>query len=52
MLIEQHLQQGAEAIKDNEWTKRAIEHNTLWAKKYFILEENKIEQINLQQTFF
>jgi len=28
------LAAGVEAIKDNEWTKRAIEHNTLWAKKY------------------
>jgi len=27
---------GIEAIKDNEWTKRAIEHNTLWSKKYFL----------------
>ena len=37
------LAAGVEAIKDNEWTKRAIEHNTLWAKKIFsILEENKI----------
>jgi len=29
------LAAGIEAIKDNEWTKRAIEHNTLWSKKIF-----------------
>ena len=47
------LAASIEAIKDNEWTKKAIEHNTLWAKKIFsILEENKIVQINLQQIFF
>ena len=31
------LAAGIEAIKDNDWTKRAIEHNTLWSKKYFLL---------------
>ena len=30
------LAAGVEAIKDNEWTKRAIAHNTLWSKKYFL----------------
>ncbi len=29
------LAAGVEAIKDIEWIKRAIEHNTLWAKKIF-----------------
>ena len=27
------LAAGIEAIKDNEWTERAIKHNTLWSKK-------------------
>jgi len=31
---------GAEAIKDNEWTKKAVEHNTLWAKKIFSVLKN------------
>ena len=29
------LAAGVEAIKDIEWIKRAIEHNTLWSKKIF-----------------
>jgi len=42
-----------EAIKDNEWTKRSIEHNTLWAKKIFsILEENKIIANEPTANFF
>ena len=42
-----------EAIKDNEWTKRAIEHITLWAKKIFsILEENKIIANEPAANFF
>ena len=37
------LAASIEAIKDDEWTKRAIEHNTLWTKKIFtVLERNKI----------
>ncbi len=37
------LAAGIEAIKDNEWTERAIEHNTLWSKKIFsVLKEFKI----------
>ena len=37
------LSSAIEAIKDNEWTAKAIEHNTLWAKKIFTaLEEKKI----------
>jgi len=47
------LAAGVEAIKDNEWTKRAIEHNTLWAKKIFsILEENKIVVNKPTANFF
>ena len=43
MLIERLLLAGAEAIKDKEWIKKAIKHNTLWAEKIFsILKENKI----------
>tara|TARA_B100000686_G_C16704805_1_gene925623 strand:- start:437 stop:1516 length:1080 start_codon:yes stop_codon:yes gene_type:complete len=38
------LSAGVEAVKDNEWTKRAIEHNTLWAKKIFsVLKESNIK---------
>ncbi len=41
------------AINDNEWTKKAIEHNTLWAKKIFsILEENKIITNKPSANFF
>tara|TARA_B100000686_G_scaffold319351_1_gene370009 strand:+ start:401 stop:1480 length:1080 start_codon:yes stop_codon:yes gene_type:complete len=29
------LAAGLESIQDNEWTKRAIEHNTLWSKEIF-----------------
>jgi len=44
---------SVEAIKDNEWTKRAIEHNTLWAKKIFsILQENKIVANEPTANFF
>jgi len=47
------LAAGVEAIKDNEWTKRAVEHNTLWAKKIFsILEENKIVANEPAANFF
>ena len=38
------LAAGAQAIQDNEWTKKAIEHNTLWSKKIFsVLKENNIK---------
>ena len=33
------LATGIEAIKDNEWAKKAIEHNTLWSKKIFSILE-------------
>jgi len=47
------LSAGVEAIKDNEWTKRAIEHNTLWAKKIFsVLEKNKIITNKPSANFF
>tara|TARA_B100000029_G_scaffold478931_1_gene525500 strand:+ start:956 stop:2035 length:1080 start_codon:yes stop_codon:yes gene_type:complete len=47
------LAAGIEAIKDNEWTKRAIEHNTLWARKIFsILEESKIVTNKPTANFF
>ncbi len=44
---------GAEAIKDNQWTKRAIEHNTLWAKKIFsVLKELNINTNEPTANFF
>ncbi len=47
------LAAGAEAIKDNEWTKRAIDHNKLWSEKIFtILEENKIVSNKPTANFF
>jgi histidinol-phosphate aminotransferase len=47
------LATGIEAIKDNEWTNKAIEHNTLWAKKIFsILEENNVVTNKPSANFF
>ena len=47
------LAAGSEAINDNEWTKRAIEHNTLWKEKiYSILEKNKIITNKPTANFF
>ena len=44
---------GIEAIKDNEWTKKAIEHNTLWSKKIFsVLKEYKIQTNEPTANFF
>jgi len=44
---------GVEAIKDNEWTERAIEHNTLWSKKIFsILKRYKIRTNEPTANFF
>ena len=41
------------AIKDEEWTEKAIEHNTLWAKKIFsILEEKKVITNKPSANFF
>ena len=47
------LAAGIEATKDNEWTKRAIEHNTLWSKKIFsILQEYEIKTNEPSANFF
>jgi len=47
------LNAGAEAIKDNEWTKKAIEHNTLWSKKIFsVLKEYNIKTNEPAVNFF
>jgi len=47
------LAAGIEAIKDNEWTKRAIEHNTLWSKKIFsVLKEYNIKTNEPTANFF
>jgi len=47
------LDASIEAINDDVWTKRAIEHNTLWSKKIFtILKENKIVANNPTANFF
>jgi len=47
------LAASIEALKDNEWTNMAIEHNTLWAKKIFlILEQNKIITNKPTANFF
>ncbi len=47
------LAAGMEAIKDKEWTKKAIEHNTLWAKKIFsVLKEYNIKTNEPAANFF
>jgi len=47
------LAAGIEAIKDNEWAKRAIEHNTLWSKKIFsVLKEFNIKTNEPAANFF
>jgi histidinol-phosphate aminotransferase len=47
------LEAGIEAIKDNEWTKRAIEHNTLWSKKIFsVLKKFNIKTNEPAANFF
>ena len=44
---------GVEAIKDNEWTKRAIKYNTLWAKKILsVLKEFNIKTNEPSTNFF
>ena len=44
---------GTEAIKDNEWIKKAIEHNTLWSKKIFsVLKEYNIKTNEPTANFF
>jgi histidinol-phosphate aminotransferase len=47
------LAAGIGAIKDNEWTKRAVEHNTLWSKKIFsVLKEFNIKTNKPATNFF
>jgi len=44
---------GAEAIEDEEWVKKAIKHNTIWAEKIFsILQENKVVTNKPAANFF
>ncbi|MBO6472395.1 MAG: aminotransferase class I/II-fold pyridoxal phosphate-dependent enzyme, partial [Pelagibacteraceae bacterium] len=44
---------GIEALKDSEWIKKAIEHNTLWSKKIFsVLKEYKIQTNEPTTNFF
>ena len=44
---------GIEALKDNEWIKKAIEHNILWSKKIFsVLKEYKIQTNEPTTNFF
>ena len=47
------LAAGVEAIKDSEWTNKAIEHNTIWKEKIFsVLEENNIIANKPTANFF
>ena len=47
------LAAGVAAIKDDEWTKKAIDHNTMWAKKIFsILKEYNIKTNEPAVNFF
>jgi len=47
------LKMGLAAIRDDEWTKKAIEHNTLWSNKIFsVLKEYKIETNEPSANFF
>ena len=47
------LSAGIEAIKDNEWIKSAIEHNTLWSKRIFsVLNKYKIRANEPIVNFF
>ena len=47
------LAAGVESVKDDEWTKKAIEHNTLWSEKIFsILKEYKIRTNEPTANFF
>jgi len=47
------LSAGVEAIRDNAWTKKAIEHNTLWSKKIFsVLKESNIKTNEPGANFF
>ena len=47
------LAAGAEAIKDIQWTKKAIDHNALWAKKIFsVLKEHNVKTNEPAVNFF
>jgi len=47
------LAAGIEAVKDKEWTKRAIEHNTLWSKKIFsVLKKYDVKTNEPAANFF
>ena len=47
------LAAGVEAIKDSEWTKKAIDHNALWSKKIFsMLQEYNIKTNEPAVNFF
>ena len=47
------LAASMEAINDNEWIKKAIEHNALWSKKIFtVLKEYKIKSNEPTANFF
>ena len=47
------LAASLEAFKDNKWTKKAIKHNTMWAKKIFsVLKKNKVNTNKPTANFF
>ena len=47
------LAAGVMAIQDDEWTNKAIEYNSLWAKKIFsVFEEKKITTNKPSANFF
>ena len=47
------LAAGREAIKDNEWIKSVIEHNTKWSEKiFYILKKYKIKTNEPAANFF
>ena len=47
------LAASLEAFKDNKWTKKAIKHNTMWAKKiFFVLKKNKVNTNKPTANFF
>ena len=47
------LAAGIEAIKDREWTKKALDHNALWSKKIFsTLKEYNIKTNEPGVNFF
>ena len=47
------LAAGIEAIKDIDWTKKALDHNSLWAKKIFsVLKEFNVKTNEPAVNFF